>query len=130
MTLPFGPIQPIPEPSAGGSLLAPWAVPVERIRTEPGGVDKFKEPLPGAEVRTALPPALFSLEGTEALQAAGVSATGAEPTIYWPNQQPDVQVGDELVVDGDRWTVHERPNKTPLGLVVIVRGVKTTRRAP
>lgn len=129
MTLPFGPIEPIPEPSFGGSLLGDWASSVERIRTEPGELDKFKQPTPGVQTTVSLPPGLFSLEGTEALQAAGVSATGAEPTMYWPSQQPDVQVGDVLIVDGDRWNVHERPYKTPLGLVVIMRGVKTTKGA-
>ncbi|WP_146080996.1 hypothetical protein [Pseudoclavibacter sp. AY1H1] len=130
MTLPFGPIQPIPEPTISGSLLGDWAISVTRLRAGSAGEDRRGEPIPGADVSAELPPAIFQPEGNEALVAAGVSATGTEPTVYWPNANPDVRVGDRLVIDGDTWLVHERPSRTPLGLVVIVQGVESTRGSP
>lgn len=115
---PFG---PIPEPS-GVMPLDAWRIPVTRIRTVTAGEDSLGYPRPAGEERVLLPPALFEQVENASLLAAGVSATAAEPNVYWPGEWPDVKSGDRLDIDGDEWLVDERPVRSPLGLRVAVSG--------
>lgn len=107
-----------------------WArIPVTRIRTQTGEKDQYGEPTPGAVTRTRLHDALFAPTGTSMPVAAGVAATLTEPTVYWRHEWPDVQTGDLLEVDGDVWRVNGRPQAWPMGLVVPLSGVESTRGA-
>lgn len=105
-----------------------WKVPVVRVRDGVAGEDVFGESIPGAPVETPLPPALFAPTPTALLAQAGVASTSTQPTVYWPREWPDVQVGDRLVVAGEEWTVDGRPASWPLGLVVELTGVKGVSR--
>lgn len=130
MSLPFGSLAGIPEPNTTGGLLDMWRVPVVRLRPGEGGKDRYGVPIPGALVPVDLPPGLFFPQGSADAIAAGVQGTVTEPTVMWPQQSPDVAVGDVLEIDGDRWRVHERPQDWPLGLVVTLKGAESPGGAP
>lgn len=105
-----------------------WArTPVTRVRAASGGEDQYGEPLPGVEDRASLPAGLFAPTGTDLPISAGTAGTVTNPVVYWPGEWPDVKPGDVLVIDGDDWRVDGRPQSWPMGLVVPLTGVETTR---
>ncbi|RRJ85904.1 hypothetical protein EG850_10975 [Gulosibacter macacae] len=99
-----------------------WKVTVVRIRAGDGGIDQYDEPVPGEDERVALPDALFAPTPTDLPIEAGTDATVTSPTLYWPDQWPDIKSGDRLEVDGAEWRVDGRPARWPLGLSVSLIG--------
>lgn len=104
-----------------------WLRTCVRIRTEAAGTDQYGEPIPGVETRLDLPRCLFSQTPTEYVTTAGVNASITDPTAYWPDEWPDVQVGDRLEIQGTEWYVNGRSQDWPMGLAVTLtapEGVK------
>ena len=107
-----------------------WKTPVQRVRTMPGGVDQYGDPLPGVEVTSDLPPALFSPGGASAgfgtsePVSAGATPVISSPALFWRGEWPDVLASDRLVVHGVKWRVEGRPAIWPRGLAVSLKGVE------
>jgi hypothetical protein len=100
-----------------------WLTPVVRIREEDGGTDQYGEPIPGADVETDLPSALFAPGGTSEPVQPGAAPVISTPTLYWPGQHPDVTASDRLRVAGVTYQVDGKPAVWPKGLAVTCKGV-------
>ena len=101
-----------------------WKVPVQRVRTMPGAVDQYGEPIPGEQVPADLPPALFAPGGTSEPVSAGATPVISEPSVYWRGEWPDVVATDLLVIGGVAYRVEGAPASWPMGLKVTLRGVE------
>lgn len=110
--------------------MANGLVPVIRIRTTEGGTDQYGEPIPGAEERTPLVPALYAPGGTSEPTQSGATPVISSPSLYWRGHHPDITAADRLVVDGVQWRVEGKPAHWPKGTVVTLAAVtnpNTTR---
>lgn len=109
-------------------MIFEWArSPVVRVRDTPAGVDQYGDPIPGAQVREPLPDALFAPTPSTVEITAGAFSAISQPTVYWPGEWPDVQLGDVLEIDGSTWQVASRPAKWPLGLAVTVENTEPVK---
>lgn len=108
--------------------MASGLVPVIRVRAADGGVDQYGEPIPGAEERTALSPALYAPGGSSEPVQAGTAAVVSEPSLYWRGHHPDVLASDLLIVDGITYRVEGSPARWPKGTVVTLAAVTSPKR--
>ncbi|WP_168708054.1 hypothetical protein [Actinomyces procaprae] len=92
--------------------------PVVRVRAGPGTTDRYGERVPGPDVETELPPALFAPGGTSEPVTVGAAPVISSPTLYWRGAWPDVLASDRLRVHGTVYRVEGAPARWPSGLVV------------
>lgn len=84
--------------------------PVSRIRAGgTSGVDRYGNPIPGADVEVALPRAAFDPGGSLEPVEVGRAPVVTTPKAYWRDVAPDVQATDRLRVRGIVYRVEGRP---------------------
>lgn len=104
------------------ALMEDWRVPVTRIRHDTSQTDQYGYPLPEADQRVAMEPALFAPNAGSEPAEPGVLATVSQPMLYWPGMWPDIQATDRLEVEGREWHVDGLPERWPMGLAVRLTG--------
>lgn len=85
---------------------------VVRIRTGASpGVDRYGNPLPGADVETAIDGAAFDPGGSLEPVEVGRTQTATTPKVYFWRSSPDIVSTDRLRVRGLAYRVTGHPAK-------------------
>lgn len=83
--------------------------PVTRLRSgPPAGVDRYGAPVPGVDVETPLPPALFAPVGSIETVTPGRALVVTQDSLYW-RRSVDVGAGDRVRVRGVVYAVDGDP---------------------
>lgn len=87
-----------------------WGETVTRVRRGPSpGLDRYRKPLPGADVETPIEGAAFAPEGSPESVEVGRVVLSEAPKLYFRQSRPDIVASDRLRVRGDLYDVSERP---------------------
>ena len=82
--------------------------PVTRLRRTQSGTDSYGDPI-YTETSTAIAPALFAPGGPQEPLEPGREPVVMAPTLYWPNEWPDVIASDRLTVRGVTFEIVGQP---------------------
>lgn len=94
---------------------------VTRIRAGASpGDDRYGDPIPGADVETAIAGGFFAPGGTSEPVEVGRAPVISEPTVYFPHAWPDIAPTDRLRIRGDVYQVTGDPGdwRSPQGSTV------------
>lgn len=105
-------------------MIGRWRVPVVRLRATTTNLDQYDEPIPGGWTEEQMPGALFAPGRTTEPVQPGVAAVAYAPTLYWPDQHPDITPADRLVVEGVTYDVDGAPARWPSGTSVTLRATE------